>query len=316
MSDIEVSVVMSVYNGQEYLREAIESILNQTFKNFEFIIVNDGSYDDSLNIIKSYNDPRIVLINQQNTGLAVALNNGIRLANSKYIARMDADDIAMIDRLEKQKEFLDQNLDYVLVGSNAIVTDKDGNAIYTSKLPLDWELIKTKFPDSSFYHSSVMYRKDTFIKCSGYLEEVSKLNCFEDSILWNKMKNYGKMANIFDTLIKYRLVPNASTSKSGTENVEIRGVFLDILEKNKLSDENRERILAIKRNLSKNEKERVYYIHIAKKYLFNNYKPANSRENIIKSIKLNIFTPYPYILLILTYIPYSFITLIYKQIKN
>ena len=103
-----VSVVMSLYNSQKYLREAIESVLCQTLSDFEFIIIDDGSKDDSADIVRSYNDVRIRLISQENLGLAAALNRGIQLAKSKLIARMDPDDICFPDRLLKQFEYLQQ----------------------------------------------------------------------------------------------------------------------------------------------------------------------------------------------------------------
>ncbi len=105
----KISVVMSVYNGGEFLREAIDSILDQTYTQFEFIIVDDGSTDNSINVIESYKDPRIVLIRQVNKGLVVALNVGLRKAQGKYIARMDADDISIKNRLEIQLRFMESN---------------------------------------------------------------------------------------------------------------------------------------------------------------------------------------------------------------
>src|SRR3990170_6306785 len=102
----EITVLMSVYNGERFLREAIESILNQTYRDFEFLIINDGSTDSSREIILSYNDPRIRLIdNELNIGLTRSLNKGLRLARGKYIARQDADDISFRKRLEKQVAF-------------------------------------------------------------------------------------------------------------------------------------------------------------------------------------------------------------------
>ncbi len=103
----ELSVVMSVYNGQEYLEESIESILKQSYDQFEFIIVNDGSSDDTKTILERYaaKDKRIILIHQDNMGLAKSLNKGIRMANGRYIARQDADDVSMLDRLETQKNY-------------------------------------------------------------------------------------------------------------------------------------------------------------------------------------------------------------------
>ena len=97
---------MSVYNGAPYLHEAIKSILGQTWSDFEFIIINDGSTDDSLQIINSFNDPRIIVIDQENIGLADSLNKGLDLAQGDLIARMDADDISLPYRLQKQIEFM------------------------------------------------------------------------------------------------------------------------------------------------------------------------------------------------------------------
>ena len=110
MSKPLVSVLMAVYNGEKYLLEAIESILNQTYTNFEFLIINDGSTDSTEEIILSYSDQRIRYIkNEQNLKLIASLNKGLDLAKGKYIARMDADDISLPDRLEKQVNFLERN---------------------------------------------------------------------------------------------------------------------------------------------------------------------------------------------------------------
>src|SRR5690242_9380591 len=100
---------MPVYNASSYLREAIESILNQTYSNFEFIIINDGSTDNSLEIIRSYHDPRISVVNNEtNLGIIKTRNKGLKLAKGKYIANMDADDISLSSRLEKQVQYLEQ----------------------------------------------------------------------------------------------------------------------------------------------------------------------------------------------------------------
>ncbi len=113
-----VTVLMSVYNGEKYLREAIDSILNQTFKDFEFLIIDDGSTDSSADIIRSYTDFRIRLIqNEKNIGLTRSLNKGLKLAKGEYIARMDVDDISLPIRFEKQVSFLDKYEDVKLVGS-------------------------------------------------------------------------------------------------------------------------------------------------------------------------------------------------------
>ena len=110
MENPRVTALMSVFNGDKYLSEALESILNQTFTNFEFLIINDGSNDRTEDILKSYDDVRIRIINNDNNmGLAKSLNKGLRIARGEYIARMDADDISLPTRLARQVEFLDKN---------------------------------------------------------------------------------------------------------------------------------------------------------------------------------------------------------------
>src|SRR5438270_5027187 len=119
MKEPLVSVVMTVYNAQEYLNMAIDSILNQTYRNLEFIIIDDGSTDNSGHIIEAYNDSRIKYTPQKNRGLAAALNKGIGVARGKYIARMDHDDISYRTRLEKQVEFLENNKGVAMVGASS-----------------------------------------------------------------------------------------------------------------------------------------------------------------------------------------------------
>ena len=114
----KVSVVMSVCNSEPFIRDAIKSILGQTFQDFEFIIINDGSTDGSLQIIQSYGDSRIRITSQENLGLTKSLNKGIGIARGEYIARQDADDISEPSRLEKQVAVLEQNRRAVLVSSN------------------------------------------------------------------------------------------------------------------------------------------------------------------------------------------------------
>ena len=113
----KISVLMPVYNTkEEFLRTAIESILNQTYSNFEFIIINDGSTNNAEDVILSYKDERIVYLKQENKGIVSALNNGWDKASGEYIARMDSDDISLSERFEKQIEFLENNSEYSLVG--------------------------------------------------------------------------------------------------------------------------------------------------------------------------------------------------------
>ena len=132
MKNPKVSVIMSVYNSDKFLSESIESILNQTFRDFEFIIINDCSTDKSLDIIKKYskNDNRIVLIeNENNIGLTKSLNKGVKIAKGNYIARIDADDTALNNRFEVQYNFLEKNKNIFLVGGGTYEIDYKGKII-------------------------------------------------------------------------------------------------------------------------------------------------------------------------------------------
>ena len=137
MSFPTVSVLTSVYNGERYLRRAIDSILNQSFINFEYIIIDDGSTDSTNKIIQSFNDPRIKLIeNTQNIGLTKSLNIGVKICRGDYIARIDADDISFKQRLRKQYHFLLNNMNVVLVGGQRIIKDYIHKCVWYDNLPL------------------------------------------------------------------------------------------------------------------------------------------------------------------------------------
>jgi glycosyltransferase involved in cell wall biosynthesis len=128
----KVSVVMSVYNNESYIREAVESVLNQSFKDFEFIIINDGSTDRTREILTSYTDERIRLFDQENRGLTISLNRGLSLAKGSYIARMDGDDISDPERFAEEVRFLEQNEKIGLIGTYAHRIDEQGRIVSLS----------------------------------------------------------------------------------------------------------------------------------------------------------------------------------------
>ena len=214
----EVSVIMSVYNGADYIDAAIKSILSQTFKNFEFIIVNDGSTDDSLARIKSYNDKRITLIDQDNMGLVLSLNRAIDISKAKIIARQDADDLSEKDRLEKEFKILNESPEVVLLGSSITTIDESSKIMNVHKVLLnDAELKQELLIRSPFAHGSVMFRKTTFISSGGYIESDWPA---EDYGLWLRMSKYGKFINIDSPLYKYR--ENTSGISAKNQNSQIR----------------------------------------------------------------------------------------------
>lgn len=169
----KVSVVMSVYNDEAYLSEAIESILNQTFTDFEFLITNDGSTDSSRDIILSYKDPRIGLVdNEDNLGLPVSLNNGIRLARGEYVARQDADDISLPERLEHQVSLLDNKHDVGLVGCHWKLIDIDGRVFSQGTISGDHaSILEALIPNRvKFPHGCYFVRKHVLDSIGGYDE--------------------------------------------------------------------------------------------------------------------------------------------------
>jgi len=207
-----VSVVMSVFNDAGYLRESINSILTQTFTDFEFIIVNDGSTDGTEEIVRSYNDKRIVYVsNVNNIKLAASLNKAIKMSKGQYIARMDADDISLPSRLQKQVDFLDGNPDYGVVGSwIQIFGERSGIGEYPeSYRKIFYDFI---FPDKTVAHPAVLIRKSVMTANNIFYDE--DFDVAQDYKLWNDLKHYCKITNLQTVLLKYRVHGMSTTSTS------------------------------------------------------------------------------------------------------
>lgn len=200
MSTPMISVIMPVYNGEKYLREAIDSILNQSYSNFELIILNDASIDKTEKIILSYSDSRIIYVkNERNLQLVETLNKGIELARGRYIARMDQDDISVSERFEKQIEFMIEHPDIDVCGSYVeTIGAKQQKWIY----PRTSEYIEAAMLfHSPLVHPSVMIKK-TFFDNQKYDDKYCKA---EDYYLWVKNIKKHKFANIPEFLLFYRL---------------------------------------------------------------------------------------------------------------
>jgi glycosyltransferase involved in cell wall biosynthesis len=199
----KVSVVTSFYNTGSTLRASVQSILAQTFSDFEFIIVNDGSNDESAAILGEIRDPRIVSTkNDHNLGLSSSLNRAILLAQGEYVARHDADDISLPDRLALQVAFLDQNSEIGVLGGQMEVFNEAGHGLETYSLPtshgqIAWRL----FFDRSFAHPSVMMRKQLLKHSGGYDE---RLRYSQDHELWTRLVRVSRFANLPDVLVRYQ----------------------------------------------------------------------------------------------------------------
>ena len=211
-----ISVIMPVYNAEKYLDEAIQSILDQTYKDFEFIIINDGSTDKSLEIIEKYKnqDHRIVLINRENKGLVESLNEGIEKAKGKYIARMDADDISLPTRFEKQIELMEnENLD--ICGSHFFIVDEHSRylsaRVVSCRIDFNYMILSRSVP---FAHGSVMMRKDFLIEHE-LVYGKTIYNKAEDYALWVEFaNNFAKISNVDEFLFKYRHLDNSLSKQN------------------------------------------------------------------------------------------------------
>lgn len=211
----KVTVLMSVYNGERFLREAIESILVQSFQDFEFIIIDDGSTDSTLEIIQSYDDTRIRLIeNEMNLGLSRSLNRGLKLAKGQFIARQDADDVSEPERLARQVTFLETHNDVVLLGTSYQEIDTHGSLIGKRKLPCDYTEIRWSLLFfCPFVHSAVMLRKSIVLEQIGFYNEA--LAYAMDYDLWYRIARCLPVANLDEYLVRYRINPRSMTATYG-----------------------------------------------------------------------------------------------------
>ena len=196
----KVSVVMAVYNAEQYVREAIDSILSQTFDDFEFLVVNDGSTDGTPDILQQYQDERIKVIHQRNTGCATARSRAIAQARGQYIAIMDADDVAMPNRLEKTVDCLDVNPEVVLVGSACIIRSDETGSETVFRPPTEDHKLRTSLLRSApFVDPTNLIRKDAFEKAGGY-----KIDHGFDYELYSRLAKLGKLAAIQEPLVIIR----------------------------------------------------------------------------------------------------------------
>ncbi|MBR0239487.1 MAG: glycosyltransferase [Thermoguttaceae bacterium] len=222
MEEIPISVVMSVYNGERYLALAIESILKQTFNDFEFIIVDDGSTDRSQKIIRKYEkkDSRIRVLVQENQGLAAALNNGIAMARGKYIARMDDDDISLPNRLELQYNYMEAHSEIVASSGLAIIINKWGDEYEEWRTEENSSKIDSRHIDegcTSLCHPASIIRKAAWEAVGGYS---SDLKYAQDLDLWLKLGEHGVLANLSVPLVLYRLHSNSASGIHRQEQYE------------------------------------------------------------------------------------------------
>jgi len=231
--DPKVTVLLPVYNGEKYLREAIESILNQTFTDFMLLIIDDGSTDGSADIIRSYDDSRIkFLSNETNLTLITTLNKGIDASRGEYIARMDQDDISMPDRLAKQVAFMDADPELGACGSWVSLINVAGDITSNIRMPQGKYLGARYWLQSPIIHSSAMIRRSAL----GDLRYDQNSEHVEDYDLWFEIRKKSKIANVPRFLVRYRMHPESiSFKESHTQKKKSYEVFLKHTGANEIS---------------------------------------------------------------------------------
>jgi glycosyltransferase involved in cell wall biosynthesis len=209
-----VSVVMPVYNGERFLAEAVESVLGQTYADFELVAVDDASTDASGRILDGYREPRVrVLRNSRNLGGAGSANRGIAEARGVYVARLDQDDVSLPERLAKQVAFLERHPDVALVGTWAQLIDGEGRPIGERRFATGSdELRDTLLRFCALVHSSVMFRRAPVVAAGGYGTGALGRHC-RDYELWLRLSETMRLANLPEVLVKYRVHPEQMSSE-------------------------------------------------------------------------------------------------------
>lgn len=315
MNGNKITILMPTYNTAAYIGEAISSVLVQDFEAFELLIIDDGSTDQTVNIIRGFEDNRIRIIRQEHSGISAALNRGLQEANTNYIARFDADDICLPGRLRKQYDFLENNPGYVICGGEAEYISANGEYLFDFKCPAysHEELLTIIKQICPFIHSAVMYRKEAVLKAGGYPVHAHN---FEDHILWIRLVSQGKFCNLQQQLIKVRFNPSSATIDEKWCSKEFNLLKRKILVQGYASAEDGERLkLLVQTQQTKDIKEGAYHALCGKKFLVNNHQPTRARGQFSRAIKLHPAKWENYALYLLSYFPESLIQWLYRKTK-
>lgn len=281
----KVSVIMSVFNGAKHLKDSIESIIHQTLADFEFIIINDGSTDATLEIIKSYGDARIkVISNDENIGLTKSLNKALKEAHSKYIARQDADDISMQNRLELQFDFLETHPQVALLGTGIYVVDEKGKGI--EKRIMQPNPRGNLQKGNRIVHGSTMFRKSVIDKIGGYNEALKYAQDYE---LWLRMAKRYEVRNLTLPLYKLRM-HGGSILFHKAEEQQICAVLAQKLARDEITEDNlpnlQEHPISTFQTLFNRNDKVAFHKAVAYNHTQNGDLPALRRE-CITAFKLN-----------------------------
>jgi len=312
MSSPMVTILMPAYNAAVFIKEAINSVLEQSFTDFELLVIDDGSVDDTAAIIREFTDPRIIYLQKDHQGIASALNMGLREAKGRFIARFDADDVCMPNRLLKQVEFLSADDRYVLCGSDAEYISESGEHLFNfTCIGHTHEEIRSQlYVLCPFIHSSVMYRKEAVIAAGGYSPHAHN---FEDYLLWVQLATYGRYANMPEQLIRVRFNPASVTIDEKWRGYRFRQLKRKIILKGNITAEEGDELKAIIQNQNTQKiKKGAYYALCGKKFLVNNHQPSKARTYFSKAISIHPLRWDNYAFYLLSYFPQRVISWLYR----
>lgn len=296
---VQVSIVLAAYNSSDTIKETLDSLSEQSFTNYEIIVIDDGSTDNTVEIVESHNNTSIRLIRQENRGLAASLNRGINFSRGKYIARIDADDVCYPERIQTQFDLLEGKKSLVICGSFADLMTEEGEYISLfGSLPLedpDIRLWAEKF--NPFIHPSVMFRKETALKAGGYDETLKSY--FEDYLFFSNLLRFGEAQNIAKPLIKYRLRKRSLSLRR--KPFEFRRIMNNIVRRGFTYSGEKKKLDNIAQNVrEKLPPEHSYYLLLARLHSSND---AEGREILrcltlafsLRRISLDLFGTCAYI---------------------
>jgi len=279
-----VTVLMPAYNAGKYIAEAVQSVLDQTFTDYELLVVDDGSSDDTVAVLERFDDARIRLVKQERTGISPALNRGLGLAAGEFICRFDADDVCFPHRLQLQVAYLDAHPGHLVVGSDAEYISEDGEHLFHFRCAghSHEEIVGGIYRHCPFIHSAVLYRKEAILMAGGY----SLLaHTFEDYLLWIRLVTMGKCANLDEALIRVRINPASATIDERWRGRRFNGLKRQVIRRGEITEKESEELMEIiKRQETKKIKQGAYHALCGKKFLHENYRPAKARWHVTRAI--------------------------------